>query len=227
MSEIKCIACGKMYTERGLSRHLKSCKKLKEKYKKGSEQTYYKINIYNNLGYGYSLYIDIKANATLGDLDKFLRDIWLESYDHCSEFEFKDRRYPMYESIYSESGIDKKLGKVLEVKDKFKYEYDFGTPTVLHCKVIDAVKGADRENIIEILARNEEHVYKCEECDKEATHVLEDWSPEFYCEDHLENSDEYYLPIVNSPRMGVCGYFGPEEQYKDIVSWGKSKKIKK
>jgi hypothetical protein len=36
----------------------------------------------------------------------------------------------------------------------------------------------------------------------------------FYCELHSEDHDceeaEMLLPVVNSPRMGMCGYTGPD-----------------
>ncbi len=33
----------------------------------------------------------------------------------------------------------------------------------------------------------------------------------FYCEHHAEGEKWIFLPVVNSPRMGVCGYPEPLE----------------
>jgi len=65
---------------------------------------------------------------------------------------------------------------------------------------------------IRILARNNAPQFDCADCSKEATDLWVDCA-EFYCEACLEKhdcGDEMALPAVNSPRMGVCGYYGDE-----------------
>ncbi len=34
----------------------------------------------------------------------------------------------------------------------------------------------------------------------------------FYCDRHAETQDDegVFLPVINSPRIGVCAYTGPE-----------------
>jgi len=70
------------------------------------------------------------------------------------------------------------------------------------------------------MARNNMPEEQCIECGEPATYLCieclieeEEWST--LCEEHAQTHphDSYDEPIllVNSPRMGVCGYDGPAE----------------
>ena len=53
--------------------------------------------------------------------------------------------------------------------------------------------------------------FPCSSCGKKADYIDTETYEDFYCEDCAEKQDEdYLLPIVNSPRMGVCAYCGDE-----------------
>lgn len=104
------------------------------------------------------------------------------------------------------------LGKVLNVKDKFEHEYDFGSTTHLKGQVVSEREGALKEKA-RILARNRVPEAECNDCEKSATHFCTDCEG-FYCESCLpdhECGNEMALPVVNSPRMGVCGYSGDQD----------------
>ena len=65
---------------------------------------------------------------------------------------------------------------------------------------------------IRILARNDMPDVVCAECPKPAIHFCAECY-NFYCGACLDGhdcGDEMALPVVNSPRMGVCGYYGDE-----------------
>jgi hypothetical protein len=71
-----------------------------------------------------------------------------------------------------------------------------------------------------LLIRNVPPVYECQECQQPAVRlcmecVYEDGAEGTLCERHAENHphEEYGepMPLVNSPRMGLCGYCGPAE----------------
>ena len=128
------------------------------------------------------------------------------------------------ESPYSEQDMGYRLGKVLKVGTKFSYTYDFGSSTDLSLKVIAEREGVmtnvneDDDDSVQIMSRNEEPVIPCRNCGKPATRVV----PGYYsvslgalCDTcKLEGDEKEYfsgeelLPIVNSPRVGVCGYTG-------------------
>lgn len=156
----------------------------------------------------YFLNLIIKDNATLKELDVFLRKIWLECCGHLSTFQ-------------DGSSLHKtKLMDCFVIGKYYKYEYDFGDTTYLDIHVVDRFPMYIREKII-LLSRNEPFKITCSLCKKQAATVIcpihmmqEDngiFCPdcakrhEIQCDDF---DDEYSLPVVNSPRMGVCGYEG-------------------
>ncbi|XRO76575.1 hypothetical protein ACO3VM_07285 [Methanocaldococcus sp. 10A] len=112
-----------------------------------------------------------------------------------------------------------KLEDVLNVGDKFSYTYDFGSSTEIDLKVIDERKGIG----FRILARNLPIEFKCKICGKKAEWIYP-MNFDTYCDEcakkyakkkGYDEADELFLPIVNSPRCGVCEYEG-SEKYGDI-----------
>ena len=117
-----------------------------------------------------------------------------------------------------DESMDVKLGDVLSAKVVFHHTYDFGTSTELKLRVVDEREGSIGRKSLRVLSRNEAPVWECDVCGEPATQICamciyESDNP-FYCEDHAEDHDceeiEMLLPVVNSPRMGMCGYTGPE-----------------
>ena len=118
--------------------------------------------------------------------------------------------------------MPERIADTLSAGSRFSYEYDFGTTTELVGRVLDVVPGAQRGPVIEVLARNEPPVYPCAECGQRATTLCAlcyqgVGDPCWYCDacsGHHRCSDpgvDYFLPVVNSPRVGLCGYDGPAE----------------
>lgn len=136
---------------------------------------------------------------------------------------------------YSALEMDYRLGKVLKVGTKFSYTYDFGSSTDLSLRVIAEREGAmtdvneDEDEVVQILSRNEATVIPCRQCGKPATRIVPGYgSVELgaLCDtcklkgdekDYI--SEEELLPIVNSPRVGVCGYTGGEGMWEDDDEW--------
>lgn len=134
------------------------------------------------------------------------------------------------EAEYAEQDMGYRLGKVLKVGAKFSYTYDFGSSTDLSLKVIAEREGTmtnvneDDDDTVQIMSRNEEPVIPCRNCGKPATRVV----PGYYsvslgalCDTcKLEGDEKNYfsgeelLPIVNSPRVGVCGYTGGSDVWE-------------
>jgi hypothetical protein len=104
------------------------------------------------------------------------------------------------------------------------YIYDFGSSTELQVKIFREVASsmAIKEDII-LLSRNAEPVVPCDECGKyPAKHICTEcqWDGEGWlcekCAATHECGDEMFLPVVNSPRAGVCAYRGKEEKERPI-----------
>jgi hypothetical protein len=163
------------------------------------------LRAYQNGSPTYWLHVAARREAKLAELDQLLRDVWLDCCGHSSEFYDRGR-----ESLSMKTRIDDVLGMV---GSQLGYVYDFGSSTELvisHVAAIEAVAPKKPR----VVGRNEAPTWLCEVCDKPATSVCADCSNDesgFCCEKHaVEHAcgDEMLLPVVNSPRMGVCGYTG-------------------
>lgn len=213
-----CRFCLKTFSGRAIGRHLSSCRAKQQEdlrilEKKAVPKQIYQIRIWAYESFW--LHVEIDNNATLFDLDEFLKNIWLECCGHLSEFTISGVRYSGdgaedddWGSIPAKS-MGVQLGNVLDVKDKFEYVYDFGSSTRLNGQVLHAREGGINETV-RILARNNLPPFPCTKCQTKATKICVECY-ETYCEDCiLEHgcTDDLYLPVVNSPRMGVCGYDG-------------------
>jgi hypothetical protein len=108
------------------------------------------------------------------------------------------------------------VGSLLSPGVQFSHEYDFGTTTELRLKVVSEREGEVKgKSSIQVLARNEPPTIPCNVCGKPATHVCSQciyegtgWLCETCSEEH-ECGEEMLLPVVNSPRVGMCAYTGP------------------
>ncbi len=110
-----------------------------------------------------------------------------------------------------------KLYDLLGKGSSFEHVYDFGSSTDLKLRVTDERQGRIGDEPPRLLSRNEAPAWTCEVCGAPATSIcascIDDVDNPFYCEAHAENHKcgdwAMLLPVVNSPRMGVCGYTGP------------------
>jgi hypothetical protein len=220
----KCSYCGKSYTKGGLTKHLVTCKARKESNtkavtkSKAKPQKIFHIVASDYYDKDYWLHIEIPAKSTLAILDSFLRDIWLECCGHLSMFKIHEQSYsvhPMTE--YGDKSMKFKLEQVLRSGMTFQHEYDFGTTTYLSLQVIGERESIVKPNEIHIMARNDPPKIMCQECGENlATEVCsmciwEYNSKAWLCEKCLPKhgcEEDYFLPVVNSPRVGMCGYTG-------------------
>ncbi len=163
------------------------------------------------------VYVTADASIALLSVDWALRNLWLECCGHMSAFsdisvmylEHPESGLPGMGS--TELGMDVSLKKAMQSAETLKYEYDFGSTTQLTIRrLAENVSPVNDENLA-VLARNDLPQINCLVCEKPATILMvEDWEPEPYCEACWSDSDERMtLPVINSPRMGVCGYDGP------------------
>ncbi len=128
----KCYICNKTFSKAGMTKHLK--KHLED----DGDTKLYHIMV-DAFGPEYWLHIEIKADAKLKDLDRFLRDIWLECCGHLSAFEIDGVSY--HSMPEGERGMHYKLNKVLSVGTEFYHIYDFGSSTELRLKVVSERMG--------------------------------------------------------------------------------------
>ncbi|WP_456428202.1 IS1096 element passenger TnpR family protein [Rhodocaloribacter sp.] len=221
-----CRLCGNVYDRRNLTRHLKTCipkhlDRLQSSRKHARPAPAFHLFVD---GYGpYFLHLMVSGKATLGDLDAFLRDIWLECCGHLSAFTIEAERYssfPIDEGFFGlrerERDMDVRLADVLAPNLSFSHEYDFGSTTELELRVVSAYEHVSPKEAIQILVRNEKPSIWCGACGKaEAVMIcpLCAWDEESWlcerCAPRHACGKEVLLPVINSPRTGVCGYEGP------------------
>jgi hypothetical protein len=221
MSKGQCNLCGGTFSKSAMPKHLMSCKqKQVDSAKSTPDKATRKEQVFHLVVEGryspdYWMHLMVPADAKLEVLDRFLRDIWLECCGHLSAFDIEGQRYSVYPMEYSdEKSMKAKLDKLLMPGMKFYHEYDFGSTTYLMLKVVSKEIKKIKDKSIEVLARNEPPSYPCESCDKVATLVCPQciYSGEGClcdeCAAEHECGEDMLLPIVNSPRVGMCGYTG-------------------
>jgi len=222
-SKGKCNLCGKSFGKAGMTKHLAACRQSHTLKLKGQGKLRRTSLFHLWVGGGpmFWLHLAVPADATLRDLDQFLRDIWLECCGHLSAFTIYGTRYDVDASAAREWGdldtrsMNVPLRKVIQPGIKFEHEYDFGTTTELDLKVISEWEGQAKGKTIQILAGNDPPSIACNACGKPATQLCSEcvWSGEGFlcdeCASEHECGEEMLLPVVNSPRMGMCGYTGP------------------
>lgn len=220
-----CTFCHGEFSKSSMTRHLETCEqRVIAEAKTGSRQKIQKTRKFHLVVEGrylpiYWMHLEVTASATLATLDRFLRDIWLECCGHLSAFEIGGVRYAVDAGMDDGWDMDEKsmrvrLDKVLSPGQTCSYEYDYGTTTDLKLKVISEREVEAKGKAIQVLARNNQPMILCEVCGKPATSVcsqcIDDdrgWVCDTCAEDH-ECGEEMLLPVVNSPRVGMCGYTG-------------------
>jgi len=186
-----------------MARHLMSCPAAA--YDAGGAQTaLVQLRIEAAADPRYWLYVEARSDATLQQLDALLRRVWLECCGHMSAFRVGR------EELAKRSAIGLVLGRRGLA---FTYDYDFGSTTSLRGQVLGERQGSRGRAALRLLARNDPRSWRCEMCTRPATVVCPfciDSGPCLFCDGHAQEhpcaEEEVYLPVVNSPRMGVCAY---------------------
>lgn len=203
----KCFFCNQEFDQRQIGKHLR--KHLSEIEKEDHAKI---TNGYHHIVVGAGimfLHILVKSSARMKVIDKFLRAIWLDCCEHLSDFRYKRLGIEMSDAA----------GSIFFPKEKIYHEYDFGSTTRLELKAIKTYSLHLKEDLI-LLSRNEPLKYMCSVCKKlPATNLCTECSWEmyaFFCDKcsakHAETCESFAdyskMRVVNSPRMGICGYEG-------------------
>lgn len=219
----KCRFCDGVFAKAAMTNHLKACKASKAAQLLAPESQESKqqlVRIFHLVVEGryqpqYWMHLEVPAAAKLKVVDEFLRHVWVECCWHLSAFTIGDTRYYVGGSRdLGGRSMNVALYRVLSPGTKFSYEYDFGSSTHLVLRVLSERKGGISGTPVQILARNEPPAITCDVCGKLATQVCTGcmWSDEGWlcndCAREHECGEERFLPVVNSPRVGVCGYAG-------------------
>jgi hypothetical protein len=199
-----CALCGQRATKAKMMAHVEACAAAHDEI--GQPQPLVVLRFGPVGAPRYWLIIEAKTDAQLGQVDGLLRQLWLECCGHRSAFRLGRRELPMTTPT---------AVAFARAASKVEYEYDFGSTTALSGELVGKRQGSIGRASVRLLARNEPLVWPCTECEAPATVVCPyciDSDGGLFCDAHAdvhEHADEeIYLPVVNSPRMGVCGYTG-------------------
>ncbi len=215
----KCAYCQRDLTRTGMGKHLAECPvrihAIAEAFSgAGKPQPLYHVQVQDAWGGDFWLHLEVNGEATLKQLDRYLRAIWLECCGHLSAF-YLDREYG------AEAAMTRKVEQVFKSSEQLFHIYDFGTSSKTIVKVLGTRHGKPlTRHPIALMARNSLPEYTCMTCGEPATYIClqclnEDDTTGELCDVHVEDHphSDYGdpMPLVNSPRSGVCGYEGPAE----------------
>lgn len=213
-----------MLTQSGMARHIPICRRSRSA---NADSDALLLQVTDRYVPAYWLSLELSSSATWADLDAFLRDTWLECCGHLSSFEHAGTTYiddpaEAREWAGRARSLSGRLVGTVPSASRFSYTYDFGTSTELVGRVlglVPTVRGGPR---VQILARNEAPDQACDVCGQPATEVCgicyqQADTPCWYCaacvgQHHCTDpGTDYFLPVVNSPRVGLCAYTGPAD----------------
>ncbi len=203
-----CTYCKSAIPEnsRSIINHIANCE-IKNNSQSKTTTNYMILLIEGKYSPEYWLLIKAKPDLPMKKIDRFIKDIWVECCGHLSSFS----------DGYSQIGMSRKLDQVFERGRNINYTYDYGSSTELSLSLLEDVEDFDDKEI-QILFRNKEKDLKCSYCSNKAVAICSfctDENDGLLCDSCIKNhtcvhdeGEDVLLPLVNSPRTGVCGYTG-------------------
>ena len=212
-----CLFCGETIVKRSGLKHLQKCPGRMEAIQAAdssprAEETLWHLRVQGADAKEYWLDLEMVGSASLDKLDKYLRAIWLECCGHLSKF-----------TIGGWGGMEigkaRKADSIFETGLVLRHLYDYGTTSETDIQVVGFRTGRPlTKHPIHLMARNNQPEALCQECDQPAGWLCiqclyEGDRTGYLCDRHVEDHphEEYGepMPLVNSPRTGMCGYEGP------------------
>lgn len=198
--------------------------------KRGGGEAYHVRVAGGGIAGRHQLHLEVRGDAEFHDVDRVLRDLWLECCGHLSLFETEDTMFYRSEASARQLGgrtMETRVGTRLGAGDAARYEYDFGSTTTVALEAVSARPRATSGERVRVLARNQAPEPDCDACgDAPAERVCslcrhraggllcEACAGDHACDDHALS------PLPNSPRAGVCGYVGPRYDPEEAVPFG-------
>ncbi|MGH9941678.1 MAG: IS1096 element passenger TnpR family protein [Pyrinomonadaceae bacterium] len=229
----KCAYCDGVFSRQAMGRHLATCRGKQAELAPAPQRRAATAKVFHLFVEGdglpeYWMHLEAPARITLKDFDAFLRRTWLECCGHLSAFtidgrrfnhvQFDDEREDFFRNTFvgvpKDRDMNVALADALRAGLRFEHEYDFGSTTALKLKVVAEYESAVKGKSIKVLSRNDPPPISCGSCEQFATQICSMCMSEeegWLCDECAASHDceeDYFLPLVNSPRAGVCGYEG-------------------
>ncbi|MGA2663277.1 MAG: hypothetical protein ABSH34_37865 [Verrucomicrobiota bacterium] len=237
LTSATCRLCGRTTGKRQATNHLKSCWERHAIAGPGKRAgRWFHLVVQARHAPDYWLHMQAPGHRAFGELDSVLRRLWLECCDHLSAFEFPVKQPPRPRGFPSDFGAmmaalnqgaaeltpdddETLMGETLESRlqpgTAFSHQYDFGSTTHLELRVAGEHPAPAIKGEFKLLARNEPRVFACSVCGKPATQFCQECADTGEadlcdgCARVHECGSDALVPLINSPRLGVCGYCGP------------------
>jgi hypothetical protein len=206
-SEGQCLYCKAFFSQKEITKHLDIHLLSAQKQDAGNKTaSYYHIVIEAGKMF---LEILVEGKQKMKIIDDFLRRIWLECCGHLSDFHHKNIEVDMSD----------KVKDVFVPKVKILHQYDYGTTTTVALRSGKVFELNLKEKLI-LLSRNEPLKIMCAICKTKPAEnmcaICQYEQDAFFCEAcsavHAQTCNDFEdysrMPVVNSPRMGDCGYEG-------------------
>ena len=214
-----CAFCAQVIAKQSVAKHVSACTGYQALVaqagqKPGASEILYHLRAQDAYNNAFWLDLEMTGSATLKHLDGYLRAIWLECCGHLSQFSVGGWRG-------EEIAPRRKISTVFQPGMKLTHIYDFGTSSETVIKVIATREGTPiTKRPIALLVRNQMPESPCMECQQPAAWFCHEclieaniWGT--LCDTHAKTHphENYGEPVrlVNSPRLGMCGYDGPAE----------------
>ncbi len=224
----RCVFCEKSFSKASLVKHLNT--HLNQKTASGKS---FHIKVETNPRWGrssYFLMLWVDGNATLQKIDTLLRQLWLECCGHLSAFRLPRNKRKSPADFFTDMlagkptfdkgdiAMNRKAKDMMHKELILEYDYDFGSTTSLQLTVIEEFNVQAEEPVM-LLSRNEPLGILCESCGKtlavQVCTVCVNTEIMFcaacakkHAKTCIDFADYAAMPVVNSPRMGVCDYTG-------------------
>ena len=195
-----CGFCGVRKGEAAMTTHLQQC--LPRAANGGRRVPLLLLGVQAAYAPMYWLHVAAGRDGNLRRLDDLLRHVWLECCGHMSKF---------YTTGRQEISMNRGLSQVFaSTGDRINHVYDFGTSTEVVVSLVGLTEGTSVKPVV--ASRNEPPIWPCDVCGEPASNVCSEcYDGGFCCVRHAGDhncGEDMLLPVVNSPRMGVCGYTG-------------------
>lgn len=234
----QCRLCGETFKRGRMGQHLQTCvpQYFTAHPSSKKKHPFYLIRVVGRDAPEYWLYLLVPTRQKLNALDRFLRRVWLECCGHLSAFVIDNREFTSHplDDFWGPPPPTMgryEISKAIPLGKKFLHRYDFGDTTELELEALAEMELPAAADRIHLLARNAPPVFNCRFCDAPAKWVCsrciyQGLNKALMCENCIERhgqvcvekeyfDDSLLLPVVNSPRMGVCGYEGGFEERQD------------
>lgn len=211
-----CVYCGAEVAKGGAPKHLAACAQRQAAMAaaKGKPDKLFHLRVRDAFIPAFWLELEVNGSSTSKDLDRYLRAIWLECCGHLSRFSIGGWGG-------DEISMSRRIQEVFALDVELTHIYDFGTSSETLVKAVAMCAGkATTKHPIALMTRNLMPETICMECSEPAVWLcvecmIETEQSGGLCDTHASGHphDNYGepMPIVNSPRVGMCGYEGPAE----------------